>query len=74
MHKRLPLAYSTLEEYSKDAHGEIGNLAERRAKSYRVTFIAAEEAGLAAPETGSTTAGAVPHPPRHPVVSDPGLP
>ena len=52
--KLVPLAFSTSGDYCVDMQGLLGDLAKkRRAQRYRVTFSAAEEAGLIARETGA---------------------
>ena len=53
MYRLVPLAFSTSGDYCLDMHKLLRDLAKRRAQRYRVTFSAAEEAGLIARETGA---------------------
>ena len=52
MYQLVPLALSTSGDYCVDMDRLLKCLAKRRAQRYRVTFSAAEEAGLIARETG----------------------
>ena len=53
MYKLVPLAFSTSGDHCVDMHRLLRCLAKRRIQSFRVTFSAAEEAGLIARETGA---------------------